>query len=383
MKKLFGVLFILLFVFCKTANDNKEVKQAQALTQLEGRIDSLFHSNIESIGPGAALMVAYDGQLLIGKGYGLRNLETKEPITPSTNMRMGSVSKQFTDLAVLSLIDNGLLKPTDTVYKFWPYEVFKKITVQQLIDHTSGIADYETYFIDNWNRSDILENTDVLAWLATNPEPLFEPGEKWEYSNTAYLVLALLVEKLGGQEFSAYAKAQVFEKAGMQHTNYYNLAHPIAIEERAFCYEKDSLGQWKKSDGFFMNGVMGDGAVYTSVNDYFNYDQALRKETLVSKASHDLIFKPTSMPLPKEAAYTYGFLNGAEERYAMGWFVTEDFALHSGSWVGTRTMVVRDLHKPLTIAIFLNSDQGELRQLLMESTYRLVADYLTEKTKEK
>lgn len=376
MKKRYIILFCALFVSCKAKNDTKEVTHQQDLEHLKAQIDSLFNEKIDSNAPGAALLVSYDGKMLIGKGYGLRDLETKERITKSTNMRMASVSKQFTDLSLLTLVDKGLLSLNDTVFKFWPYPVFKNITVTQLINHTSGIADYEEAFIKDWDRSKIVENKDVLTWLATNPAPQFEPGEKWEYSNTAYLVLALLAEKLSGEAFATFAKKAVFEKAGMNSTNFYSLAQPIDIQERAFCYEKDSLGQWEKVDGYFMNGVLGDGAVYTSVRDYFAYDQALRNKSIVSDTLHQLLFEPSSMALPEKAKYPFGFLRSKEEHYAIGWFVTDDIALHTGSWNGTRTIVVRDQERPLTIAIFMNSGEAETRSALIESTYILLDSYL-------
>ncbi len=371
-------ILILLTVFaaCKSSTEKKESSDLVPLAHLEIKLDSLFNAHINVNEPGAALLVSYDGKMLVGKGYGLRDLETKKPITKSTNMRMASVSKQFTDLSVLTLVDKGLLSLNDTVYKFWPYAVFKNITLTQLINHTSGIADYEAAFMKDWDRTKVVQNSDVLDWLATNPAPHFKPGEKWEYSNTAYLVLALLTEKLSGQEFDSYAKKAVFEKAGMNNTNFYSFAHPIDIKERAYCYEKDSLGNWKKVDGFFMNGVLGDGAVYTSVTDYFAYDQALRNKSIVSDTLHQLLFEPSSMALPEKAKYPFEFLKGKEEHYAMGWFVTEDIALHTGSWYGTRTIVVRDQERPLTIAIFMNSEEAETRSVLIESTYDLVDSYL-------
>lgn len=376
MKKRYIILFFALCVSCKGKNDTKEVMQKQDLEHLKAQIDSLFNEQIDSNAPGAALLVSYNGKMLIGKGYGLRDLETKERITKNTNMRMASVSKQFTDLSLLTLVDKGLLSLNDTVFKFWPYPVFKNITVTQLINHTSGIADYEEAFIKEWDRNKIVENKDVLTWLATNPAPRFEPGEKWEYSNTAYLVLALLTEKLSGEAFATFAKKAVFEKAGMNNTDFYSLAQPIDIQERAFCYEKDSLGQWEKVDGYFMNGVLGDGAVYTSVRDYFAYDQALRNKSIVSDGLHQMLFEPSSMALPEKAKYPFGFLKSKEEHYAMGWFVTDDIALHTGSWNGTRTIVVRDQERPLTIAIFMNSGEAETRSALIESTYNLVGSYL-------
>ena len=374
--RILTLLSLIIIFSCKTSSEKKEEPQSTSVHGLETLLDSLFNSYITPDDPGAALMVAYDGEMIVGKGYGVRDLQSKAPITKNTNMRMASVSKQFTNLSLLTLMDQGMLSLNDTVYKFWPIEVFKNITVAQLINHTSGLADYEEAFMKDWDRTKVVENKDILHWLGTNPPPRFEPGEKWEYSNTAYIVLALLTEKLSGRDFAAYAKEAVFEKAGMKNTNFFTLAHPIAIKERSFCYEKDSLGSWKKVDGFFMNGVLGDGAVYTSITDYFAYDQALRNRTILSDSLHQKLFEPSSMPLPENAKYTFSFLKGAKERYGMGWFITDNFALHTGSWNGTRTIVVRNRNKPLTIAIFMNSGEGETRSILIEGAYKLVTDYL-------
>ncbi|MCF1423078.1 serine hydrolase domain-containing protein [Mangrovimonas futianensis] len=380
MKNLFLIITCVVLLFsCKYSNDKKEETNVTSLKELEVKLDSLFNSKIGINEPGAALLISYNQEMIIGKGYGLRDLETKKPITINTNMRMASVSKQFTALCVLSLVDKGLLSLNDSINKFWDYPVFADITIEQLMNHTSGIADYEAYFDNNWDRSKIVENKDVLEWLATNPKPLFQSGKNWEYSNTAYLVLALLVEKVSGEEFSNYAKKNIFDKAGMKETNYYNLANPIEIKERAFCYEKDSLDNWKKVDGWYMNGIMGDGAVYTSANDFLAYDNSLRNNNILSKKAHDLIFKPSSIlkkkwPSSNPFEESYPFLANSELKYAMGWFTNEDLAMHTGGWYGTRTVVLREFDRPLTIAIFLNSNSS-FNELINE-TYSLVSDYI-------
>lgn len=368
------VLFIFL-ISCKSPTDKTIISDSTELEKLKTSIDSLFNSQINENAPGAALLVSYNSEMLIGKGYGLRDVNGKHPITSDTNIRMASISKQFTALCILNLVDKGVLNLNDSLNKYWKYPVFKDITITQLLNHTSGIADYEEYFNKNWDRNKVVENRDILEWLSTNPSPVFEAGKNWEYSNTAYLVLALLVEKVSGKEFSSYAQENVFQKAGMENTTFFNLAKPVEIKERAFCYDKDSLGNWQKIDGFFMNGVLGDGAVYTSINDFHKYDNALQKQTIVSEDMHKLIFKPSSMALP-ENAYQFNFLNNDKERYAVGWFVTKKIALHTGSWNGTRTIVVKEFERPLTIAIFLNFASSDTRTKLIEETYELVDKFI-------
>ncbi len=378
-KQLLLITLVFIFISCKNSNDKKIETNSNGLEKLQSSIDSLFNSKIEKNEPGAAVLISYNQEMIIGKGYGLRDLETKMPITINTNMRMASVSKQFTSLCILSLADKGLLSLNDSISKFWDYPVFKNITVENLINHTSGIADYEAHFDNNWDRNKIVENKDILKWLATNPKPVFKTGKDWEYSNTSYLVLALLVEKVTGEEFSNYAKKNIFDKAGMKETNYFNLAHPIEIKERAFCYENDSLENWKKVDGYYMNGIMGDGAVYTSLNDYLKYDNTLRNNELFSKETQKLIFEPSSSvrknwPETNPYVNTYPFLSNRKVSYSMGWFVTDKLAMHTGGWYGTRTVVLREFDRPLTIAIFLNSDSSFNE--LINQTYNLVNEYI-------
>ncbi len=364
MKNILIVLLIV-FVSCKSPSDKKTETKSIELEQLQTSIDSLFNSNIAENEPGAAILVSYDGQMIIGKGYGMRDLEGKEPITKSTNMRMGSVSKQFTALTILNLVDNGKLALSDSVYSIFPYETFKDVTIEQLINHTSGRADAENAFFTEWDSTKIAENKDVLEWYSKENRTITKPGEKYQYNNGIYEFIPCIVEKVSGQEFSEFAKENVFNKAEMKKTNFFNLAKPIELEERAYCYEKDSLGNWKKMDGHFLNGLLGAGGVYTSVNDYFQYDLALRNKTIFSESTHALIFKPSSTRTEK----------GVERNYAMGWGVTDSTATHTGGWFGTNTFTKRYLNKPLTIAIFMNRNTL-FENDLIKKTDSLVLEYV-------
>lgn len=341
------LIYFLLFVFasCNSTNTKNTATNTGEYGELKAKIDSLFNSKIGEDEPGAAVLIAYDGKIVVGKGYGLRDVENKLPITPATNMRMASVSKQFTTLTVLSLVDKGLLTLSDSLYKIFPLESFQNVTIEQLINHTSGIADAEDSFYTEWDTSQVISNEDVIKWYSKNNNPFFSPGESWKYNNGAYEILPVIVEKVSGQDFSSYAKENIFDKAGMEQTNFYNPFEPVPINERAVCYEKDSLG-WKKMDVHFLDGLMGAGGVLTSVNDYFQYDLALRNNSIFSKETHSLIFNPSASFVDKDKQKYYG----------MGWFVTDSTATHSGGWFGVDTYVKRYLDRPLTIAIFMNSN---------------------------
>jgi CubicO group peptidase (beta-lactamase class C family) len=340
------IVLIILFVSCKSSSDKKTDTKALELEQLQTRIDSLFNSNIDENEPGAAILMSYDGKMLIGKGYGTRNLDTKEPITKSTNMELASVSKQFTALAILSLVNDRKISLNDTVYKYLPFETFKNLTIKQLINHTSGINDAEEYFHTNWDSTKIATNDDILKWYSAENRTKNKSGQVFEYNNGAYEVLPLIVEKVSGEKYEDYIKENVFKNAGMIRTNAFNLNHPIDIDERAFYYHKDSIGIWNKMDGHPLTGLAGAGGIYTSINDYFSYDNALRNSSIYSQEIHNLIFKQNDSIK----------IDNSEMSYAMGWFVNDSIAQHSGGWFGVNTFTKRYLKKPLTIAVFANMD---------------------------
>ena len=344
MKLNFLVLILGLTMACGQTTQKPPVR---SLASLETKVDSLVGQWAHEDTPGVAVLVAYDGEPLISKGYGNRDMEAKQEITPTTNMRMASVSKQFTALTVLTLVEAGKLTLEDPVINYLPYPIFEGITINHLLRHTSGLPDYYAHFDQNWPKTDIVENQDILDWLKTDPGPEFQPGEQWSYSNTAYLMLAVIVEKVSGMEFSNYAQSMVFQPLGMDRTQYFNLAVPVEIDERARCYGKKG-DTFQQVDGFFMNGIMGDGAVYTNLTDYLNYDQMLRKKAVFSESTYDLIHQPGEMAVKNSGDSIY---------YAMGWFVDQDRkeSSHSGGWFGTNTYVYRGLETPLTIALFCNA----------------------------
>jgi CubicO group peptidase (beta-lactamase class C family) len=257
--------------------------------------------------------------------------------------------------------------------KYFPATIFEKVTVSQLLHHTSGIADYEMAFEEDTVTHQIIENKDVLEWYMQNPPALFEAGTAWEYSNGGYNLLATLVEKVSGQNFERYAEEHVFALAEMGHSHYFNLAKPIDIPERANCYQQDSTGAWTQVDGNFLNGCVGEGAVYTSLMDFLSYDNHLRKRDILSPASHDLIFGSRT-DLLNETPSWLDFAEGRTFSYGMGWFVSDDIAYHTGGWHGTATMVMHELDRSLTIAIFRNS--SDYFDGMMNKTYALTDAYL-------
>ena len=313
-------------------------------------------------------MIAYNGKKIFAQGYGVRNMETQDPITPATNMEIASASKQFTALAILSLVDQGKLSLTDTVSQFLPYESFKNVTIEQLINHTSGLADAEAYFYQHWDSTKIAANQDVIDWYAKKDRKVDEPGENFKYNDGTYEVLPVIVEKVSDKNYADYLRENVFKPAGMKSSVAYNLNNPVNIKERANYYHQDSLGNWKKEDGHPLTGLFGAGGIYTNLEDYFAFDNSLRNNTLFTDALHERIFKPS-------ATFTE---NGKTKHYAMGWFVNDSLAEHYGGWYGVNSLTRKYLNRPLTMVFLANRDDF-FEKNLIHKTDSLVRRHLPKK----
>ena len=377
------VILIILVVSLFSCNTKKENSISYSdYAHLKVKIDSLYNFHFGENSPGVALLVLYDGKKIINKGYGLRNLKSKDPITPSTNLRSASMAKQFTCLGILNLIEQDKLTLTDTVYKYFPYPIFKNLTIKQLISHTSGIEDAD-WVLGNieTNSTESGTNEDIIEWYANNNVIRFPPGTVFEYNNGAYIVLAHLIEEISGMRYEDYIQKNVFNKSGMINTKFINDADSSTIPEYAYRYEKDSLDQWQSVDVHLQEEMVGHGGIYFSLNDYSNYIEALRNKSIVNIESHALIFKPISMNTELHSE-DLKILKGKETSYAMGWEVTDSLALSAGLWEGTNNFVIYERKRPLTIVMLANNDDF-FRHRMVDKTYSIVNDYFNKAANKK
>ncbi len=367
------ILIILCFFSCK--NENKEsANKPSEFAKLQVKIDSLYNSHFDENSPGAAILILYDNKKIVNKGYGMRNLETNSPITPSTNMRSASMAKQFTCLGLLNLMQQGKIAQSDTIYKYFPYPIFKNVTIEQFISHTSGIEDAE-WVLDSRPASTTgnFNNEDILDWYANNNVIRFPPGSAFEYNNGTYYTLAQIIEQESGMRYEDYIQKNVFRKSGMKNTKFITDGGSSAIDEYAYRYEKDSFGQWQLLDINFEDDVVGAGGIYLSLNDYANYIEALRNKSIVNAKSHELIFKPISMNMELHSR-DLKILTGIESSYAMGWEVTDSLALSAGEWDAVNNFVIFERKRPLTIVMLSNNDDF-FKNRLADKTYSIVNDY--------
>jgi CubicO group peptidase (beta-lactamase class C family) len=347
--RLAATLFALALALC-AATASAQVSPDQ--------IDAVFASLKSTTAPGAAVLVIRNGKPVFRRGYGVTDLRTLHPIDSKTNFRLASFTKQFTAACVMLLVHDGKLHYDDHLTDIFPeFPAYgKSITVRNLLNHTSGLQDYGDLMMKQYPNTpeekvpQILD-AGVLKLLEQQTGGEFAPGTKWEYSNSGYAVLAMIVEKASGQPFGQFLRDRIFVPLKMTHTLAYEKGKN-EVPHRAYGHTKEK-GVWHETDQSPTSAVLGDGGIYSSLDDLAKWDRALRNHTLLSAAEMQPALtpvQPTDGP-PK-------FPDGEPLTYGFGWFLDpyqgHKRMSHDGSTVGFRTTIQRFPDDNLTIIVLAN-----------------------------
>ncbi|WP_448100433.1 serine hydrolase domain-containing protein [Luteibacter jiangsuensis] len=307
-------------------------------------VDALM-ARYDGDGPGASLLVVREGVPLVRRGYGFADLEHRVPASPQTDYRLASVSKQFTAAAVLLLAQGGKLSLDDRARKWLPElpPVADAITIAQLLSHQGGLIDYEDVMPADTRVP--LRDEDVLDLMAKTDRLYFAPGTSYRYSNGGYAMLALIVQKASGMPFQDFLRKRVFQPLGMNDTLAYVREGP-PVPHRAFGYSEES-GRWVRTDQSMTSSVLGDGGIYSSIDDMARWDAALYDDRLLSDASRAAAFTPKTRTDDPTIEYGYG------------WRITGDSVWHSGETIGFRNVIVRYPKRHLTVILLTNRNDPE------------------------
>jgi len=304
--------------------------------------------------PGAALLVVKDGKPLLRKGCGLADLEQHAKVTPDTDFRLASVSKQFTAAAILLLAEDGKLKLDDSIRHWLPSlpATTDKVTLRELLDHTGGLIDYEDLIPPNQTAQ--LNDQDVLRMLSATPRSYFAPGSAYRYSNSGYVLLGLVVEKASGKSLQDFLKQRIFTPLHMDHTLLY-VHDAKTVPNRAYGYSETG-DHWQRTDQDLTSATRGDGGIYSNIDDLAKWDAALYDDRLLSDASRKAAFSPHVKVVgePYEASYGYG------------WRITGDTLWHSGESIGFRNVIVRWPKQHLTVILLSNRNDPEPYQTVLK-----------------
>ena len=310
-------------------------------------VDEVFSDLTKPGSPGCALAVYRDGRIIYAKGYGLANIEENVPITPQSVFDIGSTSKQFTAASILLLEKQGKLSVNDDVRKFIPElpNYGQKVTILQLLNHTSGLRDYLTLFeLAGINIDSVTTDADALALITRQKTLNFAPGSDWLYSNTGFFLLSVIVQRASGKTLREFAADNIFAPLEMTHTQYRD-NHAALIANRALAYDEQEDKSGYKLDVSYFEQT-GDGAVHTSVEDLQKWDENFYSPRVGGKE-----FLAEIQELGK-------LNNGKVLDYAKGLRLADYRGLHTvshgGSWGGYRAELLRFPDHHFSVACLCN-----------------------------
>ncbi len=343
---------------------------AQQEAQQRKQIDTAISAISKPNDPGFAVLVKKGPGIFFEKGYGVRELGKPGAIDPATNFRLASVTKQFTAMAIMLLIHDGKLRYEDRLTDIWhefpPYG--HEITIKQLLSHTSGIRDYSTLMEDEekahgprWSPEKQIQDSEVLALLKAQADGEFPPGTKWEYSNSGYVVLGLIVAKSSGIPFGEFLQKRIFTPLGMSHSVVYEKGKN-EVANRAFGYSKEK-DAFQETDQSPTSATLGDGGLYSSVEDLAKWDEGLTKFTLLGE--NEMLPAWTSARMIDGSPYFWPKDQKDDKQilpeaiaYGFGWFLDPRNGharqYHDGGTMGFRTTIQRYVNDQLTIIVLSN-----------------------------
>jgi CubicO group peptidase (beta-lactamase class C family) len=341
----------------QTNNVREKVKELDA-----------FYTDLHNYGEfNGNILVAERGKIIYRKSFGIANLETRAKLNENSLFYLASVTKQFTATAILLLAKEGKLSLADDITEHIPeLSFYKGVTIDHLIRHTSGMPDYMQLLDKKWDKSKVAANVDVINLMSREKPALeFVPNEKWEYSNTGYVLLASIIERASHKPYNEYLEERIFKPMNMKNTAV--LKDNLNVKNLALGYEETSKGDYTTDIELkYAESVYGPGRLYSTVNDLLKWDRALKNKRLISGEDQKLMFSNSKLN------------SGENTNYGLGWFLKDDekfgkLVYHSGKWVGYITFLERDLESDKTIIILQNNANATGKErLLAEDTRKIL-----------
>jgi CubicO group peptidase (beta-lactamase class C family) len=349
----------------------------------EAATAALLEERVRPDEPGLAVLVRREGRTVFARGHGVRDLRSRDRIGPDTAFRLASVTKPFTAMAVTLLVRDGKLRYEDTLADVFPaFPAYgRTITLRHLLTHTSGLPDYEDLMVEAeqgratiWTADRQIHDEEVLALLRGETKGRFAPGESWAYSNSGYVVLGLAVARASGKPFADFLRQRIFRPLQMKHTLVYERGRD-EVPERAFGHARDGSG-FREADQSATSATLGDGGVYSSLEDLAKWDEALRVNELLSPAWMKPALTPVTLADGSGTRWPPGPKGGDNldpgqpVSYGFGWFLDPWRGRlrmwHHGETTGFRAVIERLPDDALTVVVLANRDDLDVRALALE-----------------
>jgi len=331
-------------------------------------IDRIFAPLANGKSPGVAVLVRNAGRNIFERGYGAQELRTFAKIDAQTNFRLASCSKQFTAAAIMLLVHDRKLRYADKLTDVFPeFPAYgKAITIRHLLNHTSGLPDYEDLMAVEekrkgaaiWSETRQIQDAEVLQLLEKETAGKFAPGTRWSYSNSGYVVLGLVVAKISGQPFAQFLRERTFVPLRMTQTLAYEKGKS-EVSRRAYGHSKEG-DAWKETDQSPTSATLGDGGIYSSLADLAKWDEALAQHTLLSKAEMQPALTPVKLANGSQPKWPADSdrPEGTPVAYGFGWFL-DPYRGHQRTWhygdtMGFHSYIARFAADKLSVIVLCN-----------------------------
>lgn len=347
MKYTFSIIVILFAQILFGQNQTQKIDNLLTALHANGK----FNGNI---------LIAKRGKVFYKKSFGIANEETKQILNENSIFELASCSKPFTAMAIMLLNERGKLHLDDEISEYIPeLNFYEGVTIRHLLNHTGGLPDYMDLLESSFDKSKIATNKDIIKILSEQkPKLYFEPNSRYEYSNTGYALLASIIEKASGDTYADFLQKAIFKPLKMKSTFVYQRRFlPKQVDNYAFGYVySDSLKKYLLPDNLdetnmvvWLDGIVGDGCVNSTVNDLLKWDQALYTNKLLSQKGMDELFQVATLK------------DNSQTKYGFGWEIDNHtefgkIASHGGGWPGYVTYIERHITNNVTIIILQNHD---------------------------
>jgi len=350
-------------------------------TPIDNKIDAVFSGVSSADAPGLAVLVRENGRTVFERGYGVRDLHSKANIDAHTNFRLASFTKQFTAMAIMLLAHEGKLRYDETLTELFPdFPAYgKTITIRNLLNHTSGLPDYEDLMDalekksgPTWSPQKQIQDAEVLELLKKEKAGKFAPGTNWSYSNSGYVVLGLIVARVSGKPYGEFLQARIFVPLEMNHTIVFQ-KEKNEVAKRAFGHSREN-GTLRETDQSSTSATLGDGGIYSNLEDLAKWDDALRNHTLLSEKEFQSALRPVKLNDGSEPRWPTepnddNLHPGKPVSYGFGWFLDpyqgRQRIWHTGSTMGFRT-VIEHFTDGLSVIILSNRTDLDPEKLALQ-----------------
>jgi CubicO group peptidase (beta-lactamase class C family) len=327
------------------------------LDSLSQKMDAIFWRYNRSNGPGCAVGIIHNGDLIFKKGYGMANLEYDIPITPTTVFDIASVSKQFAGMAISTLIQEGKIKLDDDVRKYLPDvpKFNKTITIRHLVHHISGLRDWpEALNSAGWRWDEVFSFEDIMRMVKHQKDLDFVPGERYSYSNTGYNLLAAIVEKVSGKSFGNWTDERIFKPLQMNASRFQD-DYTRLIKNLAYSYSPAG-NEFVKSPGALT--AYGSSSLFTTVEDLSKWIVNFDKQIALKNPVYTTMLTEGILNNGEKVYYGYGLATGTDRGLKT--------VSHTGGWAGYRTIITNYPDEKISIIILSNASDFNVRQYSSE-----------------